>query len=126
MNTSLPPRALIIEPDPSLSELFPYLLEGWDLRVVNHLNEISREHFPADLLIIDEDCLPRGNACPPHLFHASHGNLPTIILGRQSQLPGEQHPLLVLPKPFPVALFKMFVVAIQELKANPPDELEGC
>lgn len=114
-----------MEPDPSLSELFPYLLEGWELRVVNHLDEISPEHFPVDLLIIDEDCLPRGNADSPHLVQANPGNLPTVILGRHCQLPGEQHPLLILPKPFPVALFRMFASAIQELRTNQPDGLEG-
>ena len=113
------PRALIVEPDPSLSELFPYLLEGWDLQVFNHLDEISPEDLPADLLIIDGDCLPLGSASPPDLSHTNHGHLPTIILGQESHLPGAQAPLLILPKPFPVALLRLFAVAIQELKDKP-------
>jgi hypothetical protein len=102
--------------------LFTLLLEGWELRVISTLEEITPDEPAADLLIIDDDPPPIIGTRPP-LWNEGLGirlpNLPIILLRSTTRAPEEDSLFLALPKPFPVALFKAFIAAVQANKHKP-------
>lgn len=106
MNNPRPLRALVVEADPSLRDLFRFLLEGWELQFVCTISTPPEEAF--DLLIIDETLPPRSPDGIPPWLPAWRGRPPTIVF-RPVALPKRlDRYTLVLPKPFPVSLFLAF------------------
>ena len=109
-----PLRAIIVEPNPSVAELFKHLLMGWSLVFVSDPAEIPPGDLSADLLVIDED-RPAGN--PIRLEELP--SLPIIILGRNFGQTADETLTLLLPKPFPVPLFRAFVRTVEEQRGKP-------
>ncbi len=118
-------RALVVEADPDLQELFEILLEGWSLRVIRDPGAIpGLAAADVDLLVIDEDDLAWPDGRTPEWLGTLTQRLPTIVL-RTPAAPRHLKPsILVLPKPFPVSLFLAFVDIVRQAKANaasPPE-----
>lgn len=107
MNEPRPPRALVVEADPSLRELFEVLLEGWELRVIS--TAVAPPAESVDLLIFDNEDLSPGSIPEiPSWLSAWQGRPPTIVF-RPGASPKRLTPsTLALPKPFPVSLFLAF------------------
>lgn len=106
MNNPRPLRALVVEADPSLRDLFRFFLKGWEIQFVCTISAPPEEAF--DLLIIDEALQPPSpDGIPPRLS-AWRGRPPTIVFGPVAVPKRLDRYTLVLPKPFPVSLFLAF------------------
>jgi hypothetical protein len=106
MNEARPPRALVVESDPSLRDLFRILLEGWELRFVSTVSTPPED--AVDLLIIDEGLPPILPEGIPPWVSAWRGRPPTIVFRPVAVPKRLDRYTLVLPKPFPVTLFLAF------------------
>ena len=112
-------RALVVEADPGLREIFETLLEGWRLRFVWDPWALSGS-VPADvdLLVIDEDYPQGPDGRTPRWLTALSERLPTIVL-RTPPAPLRPNPsTLILPKPFPVSFFLAFVDVVRQANAH--------
>lgn len=119
MNTPPELRALVVEADPGLQELFETILTGWSLHFIRDPWAMPGS-IPADLdlLVVDEDYQrTRAGKTPEWLESLAH-RLPTIVL-RPPAAPLRMNPsVLVLPKPFPVCLFLAFTDIVRQGKAD--------
>jgi hypothetical protein len=117
MAVSVPrtPRALVVEADPTLWDLFKILLEKWELRFVRDPWEVSSNPAdPVDLLIVDEDRPTGWPSGLPEWLKRRQGELPSIVF-RPGASPTQPSPsLLVLPKPFSVSLFLTFTETLRQ------------
>ncbi|MBI4608105.1 MAG: hypothetical protein HY726_03760 [Candidatus Rokubacteria bacterium] len=125
MNRSLELRALVVEADRGLQELFEVLLKGWSLRfILDPWAEPDPPLGDVDLLVIDEDYSEGREESPPEWLESLTQRLPAIVL-RTPALPLRTKPsILVLPKPFPVSRFLAFANTVRQAKANavsPPE-----
>ena len=113
------PRALVVEADPALWDLFKILLEKWELRFVRDPWEVAvKPADPVDLLIVDEDRPAGSRPGLPDWLRNWQRELPTIVF-RQGASPGQPEPsVLVLPKPFSVSLFLIFADAVRQRTAG--------
>lgn len=114
MSTPRVPRALVVEADPTLWDLFKVLLEKWELRFVRDPWEVSAKPAePMDLLIVDEDRPAGYRPGLPEWLKQWQKELPSIVLrqGASSEQPAPS--LLVLPKPFPVSPFLAFTDTVR-------------
>lgn len=112
-------RALVVEADPGLREIFETLLEGWRVRFVWDPWAMSGP-VPADvdLLVIDEDYPGGPDGRSPEWLTSLSERLPTIVL-RTPAVPFSTNPsTLILPKPFPVAFFLAFAALVRQAKAD--------
>jgi len=114
-------RALVVETDPGLREVFETLLEGWGLRFVRDPRVAPDP--PADdvdLVVIDEDYTEWSGGRTPEWLDALTRRLPTIVI-RTAAAPRRVHSaLLILPKPFPVSGFLGFADAVRRSKTSAP------
>jgi len=127
MSGPLELRALIVEADPGLQEMFEILLEGWSLRFVGD-PWVMPDPTPAnvDLLVIDEDYPGGPDWRTLESLESLTRHLPTIVL-RTAGAPLRVNPtMLILPKPFPVSLFLTFADAVRQAKANATPPPEPC
>lgn len=125
MSGSPEPRALIVEADPGLQEIFEILLEGWSLRFVRD-PWVMPDPTPTDvdLLVIDEDYPEGPDGRTPKWLEALTQHLPTIVF-RTPAIPRPTSPhILVLPKPFTVSLFLTFANMVRKAKVNAPSPPE--
>lgn len=112
-------RALVVEADPNMRDLFESLLNGWSIRFIRD-PWVMPDPAPADLdlLVIDEDYPWRPDGSTPEWPERLTQRLPTIVL-RTTSAPRRVRPtILVLPKPFPVSLFLEFVDSVRQAKAK--------
>lgn len=118
-------RALVVETDRGLREVFETLLEGWDLRFVGDPRIApDPQADDVDLLVIDEDYTEWSGGRALEWLETLAQRLPTIVI-RTAAAPRRVHPaMLILPKPFPVSRFLAFADAVRRAKANaalPPE-----
>lgn len=113
-------RALVVEADPGLREIFETLLEGWRVRFVwDPWAMPGPVPTDLDLLVIDEDYPGGPDRRTPEWLKSLSERLPTIVL-RTSPVPFSKNPsTLILPKPFPVSFFLAFVDTVRQAKASP-------
>lgn len=112
-------RALVVEADPGLREIFETLLEGWRLQFVWDPWALSGP-VPADvdLLVIDEDYPGGPDGKSPGWLKSLSERLPTIVL-RTPPAPFRPNlSTLILPKPFPAFYFLAFAALVRQTKAD--------
>lgn len=112
-------RALVVEADPGLREIFETLLGGWSLHFVQDPWTMP-DPVPGDidLLVLDEDYPGGPDGRIPAWLQSLIQRLPTIVL-RTPTVPLRMNSLsLILPKPFPVSFFLAFADLVRQAKAN--------
>lgn len=119
-------RALVVEADLGLQELFEALLKGWNIRFVRD-PWVTSGPVPADLdlLVVDEDYPGGPDGRIPEWLESLTQRLPTITL-RAPAIPLRVNPsILVLPKPFPVSLFLEFADIVRQAKVDAASSAEN-
>lgn len=119
MSAPLELRALVVEADPGLREIFETLLEGWRIRFVWDPWALSGP-VPADvdLLVIDEDYPGGPDGRTPEWLKALSQRFPTIVFRTEAVAPRLSPATLALPKPFAAGFFLAFADLVRQEKAN--------
>jgi len=112
-------RALVVEADPGLREIFETLLEGCSVRFVwDPWAMPGPVPTDVDLLVIDEDYPDGSDGRSPEWLKSLSERLPTIVLRTPVASFRTNPSTLILPKPFPVAFFLAFAALVRQAKAD--------